>query len=103
MKFDNEEISIPGFQPLIDELETFESRKTKNNRMQYGHPEIKDMHDDCVFSLCLALWQAPKVKKRDSMSPKDRKTLLMDKYKQFSGQKRNKGYGYRSHERKSGF
>lgn len=100
IKFDQESISIPKFAPLIDELETFESRKTRNNRLQYGHPDIKDMHDDCVFSLCLALWQAPKVQKRESGSAKDRKTLLMKKYREFSGDKPKKGYGYNNYERK---
>ena len=84
IKFDQEQIYIPRFQPLIDELETFESRKTKNNRLSYGHPDIRGMHDDCVFSFCLALWNAPKVKKRTT---KDRKTLLMEKYQELSGNK----------------
>lgn len=100
IKFDQQSISIPRFEALINELETFESRKTKNGRIQYGHPDIKDMHDDCVISLCLALWNAPKVGKGRT---KDKKTLLMEKYREFGGEKAKKGYGYHNYERKTEF
>ncbi len=89
IKFDHQDISIPPFQALIDELETFEKQKTAQGRVTYGHPNIKGMHDDCVISLCLALWNAPKVKKK---VVKDRKTLLMDKYKELTGQKAGNHY-----------
>lgn len=102
IKFDQEAISIPNFQPLIDELETFESRKTRNGRLQYGHPEIKGMQDDCVLSLCLALWGVPNVK-RHKHTTQDRKTLLMQKYKELGLNKPKNNYGYKNYERDLGF
>jgi len=58
------------------------------------------MHDDCVFSLCLALWNAPNVSKRTT---KDKRTLLMEKYQQFHGGKPKNKYSNKSYDRNLGF
>ena len=59
LRFDKKDITIPQFQPLVNELEVFESKALPSGRISYGHPE--GLHDDCVWSLALAIWQAPKL------------------------------------------
>jgi len=75
--FDSKQIKIPRYKPLIDELLIFESRKTQSGRVQYGAPQIRGAHDDCVMSLCLATWQTLNVK-----APLEKGSLLMKKYQE---------------------
>jgi len=95
IRFDNKSITCPRYQTLIDELETFESKKTKNGKITYGAPNMSGMCDDSVISLCLALWNPPKVKKSEG---KDRKTMLMDKYKELNGLNRGPRYSDKSRQ-----
>jgi len=47
-------IRIPNERQLIDELEAFGYRLTDAGNVIYSAPE--GLHDDCVFSLALAVW-----------------------------------------------
>jgi hypothetical protein len=49
-------ISYPAIPVLLTELKEFSYEITKSRNVIYGAPEGK--HDDCVISLCLAVWGA---------------------------------------------
>ena len=53
--FEENNITIPPEPVLIGELETYGYKLTPMGNVQYGAPE--GLHDDCVSSLCLAVWQ----------------------------------------------
>ena len=53
--FEECNISIPPEPELIGELDTYGYNLTKAGNLQYGAPE--GLHDDCVCSLYLAVWQ----------------------------------------------
>ena len=52
--FEQEEISFPKIDILIDELEAFEYEMLSSGKFRYTSPE--GYHDDCVISLALANW-----------------------------------------------
>jgi hypothetical protein len=76
IKFDHKEIVCPRFSPLVDELEIFQATKSQFGNFRYGAPA--KMHDDCVFSLGLAVWRSPFIAKKGE---KSKRSLLMGKYK----------------------
>jgi|TARA_Y100000296_G_C5177296_1_gene260854 phage terminase large subunit-like protein len=47
--------NIPPIEVLIDELEAFGYKRTDSGNIRYSAPE--GLHDDCVNSLALAVWQ----------------------------------------------
>lgn len=51
---ENQEISFPDIQVLIDELVIYEYEITQSGNIRFNAPEGK--HDDCVISLALATW-----------------------------------------------
>lgn len=52
--FDNEAIFIPREKALIEELDVFGCELMENGTVKYGAPN--GSHDDCVYSLALAVW-----------------------------------------------
>ena len=52
MSFEKEEIELPNWGTLIDELDSFEVTVSESGNMKYA--AAKGLHDDIVFSLCLA-------------------------------------------------
>lgn len=77
--FDHKTIFLPRYKPLIDELEVFEQTVLGSGRSRFAAPEGMDFHDDCVFSLALAVYQAPFI---ENQFEKKKKSLLMNKYRQ---------------------
>lgn len=57
LKFNKDEIRIPRYDWLIDELKDYSYIKLPSGRYRYGAPPGK--HDDGVVSLMLACWQLP--------------------------------------------
>lgn len=53
-----DKVMLPDFQPLLDELESVSYDVNKRGRVTIGVPD--GQHDDCVMSLCLALWGVKK-------------------------------------------
>jgi hypothetical protein len=52
---ENKYIKIPKFKPLLDELSVFKFiRSEETGNIKYAAP--LGLHDDCVFSLALAVW-----------------------------------------------
>lgn len=76
VRFDHRDIIVPHFMPLIRELETFQAVKSQFGNFRYSAP--KNMHDDCVFSLGLAVFRSQYVPVKEG---RDRKSLLSSKYK----------------------
>lgn len=54
MLFEQYKISIPNFEPLINELKSFRYEVTGGGRTKMAVPD--SLHDDCVMSLALACW-----------------------------------------------
>lgn len=52
--FDNEAIFIPNEKELLQELDVFGCELMDNGTVKYGAPN--GSHDDCVYSLALAVW-----------------------------------------------
>lgn len=53
-------VRLPAYDFLIEEMQSVSYDVGKNGRIHIGVPD--GMHDDCVMSLCLALWGAKKRK-----------------------------------------
>lgn len=57
---DRGQISYPPIEVLIDELESYTYQMTDSGNVKYSSPE--GLHDDCVMSLALAVWNLSDVK-----------------------------------------
>ena len=75
--FDHMSFILPNFKPLMNELEVFEEQRLPSGRSRFCAPAR--MHDDCVFSLALAVWQAPYIPEKADRGSK--RSLLMSKYR----------------------
>ena len=77
-------ITIPGFEPLIDELNEFECIMMPSRRYRYQAPVGK--HDDCVISLALAVWglfiYSPDYKEPEPLTPAQNFWQRVDKDRQ---------------------
>lgn len=78
IRFDHRTIVLPAFQPLVNELEVFQEETLPSGKSRFAAPPGLDFHDDTVFSLALAIYQAPHIEAKDELS---QKTLLMNKYR----------------------
>lgn len=54
LDIENQNIMIPNWTPLIDELDIYGQELTPAGHIKYGAPE--GFHDDCVMALALANW-----------------------------------------------
>lgn len=84
IKFDHKTIKLPDYQPLLNELEVIEQVKTAAGNFRISAPE--GFHDDCVFSLALAVYQSRHVPVKFSAAK--RKSVLSSKYETNSYVKR---------------
>lgn len=55
IEFERVHLPLDLPQVFLNELDTFEMDYTKSGKVTYGAPE--GYHDDCVISLCLAIWE----------------------------------------------
>lgn len=60
-------LTYPDIEVLIDELEAFGYTKTDSGNIKYSAPE--GLHDDCVNSLALAVWQLPENPVKEDVEP----------------------------------
>ena len=64
---EDQNISIPPEDKLVDELESFGYQLTDSGNIKYGAPI--GLHDDCVISLALAVWGLKgKVRKQNTLA-----------------------------------
>jgi hypothetical protein len=54
---EQDKIKIPNFEPLINELKSFQWKLSEAGRLRAEVPE--GLHDDCVMSLALSVWNLP--------------------------------------------
>ena len=78
IRFDHRTISLPNYAPLVNELEVFQEEILPSGKSRFAAPDGLQFHDDCVISLALAVYQAPAMQLKDTLS---HKSLLMEKYK----------------------
>lgn len=76
VKFDHLDFILPNFGPLVGELEVFQEQTLPSGRSRFCAPD--KFHDDCVFSLALAVWHAPFI---EAKAQDEKRSLLMSKYK----------------------
>jgi len=60
----NDQLMLPEYEPLLEELEAFAYDVNKRGRVYIAVPE--GQHDDCVMSLALAVWGIKKKKPQSS-------------------------------------
>lgn len=77
-------IQIPNYEPLINELRAFQYVLGDRGKVKIAVPE--GMHDDCVMSLALAVWNIPE--RHISLKGEEERKLV----KEFDAHTRKKTY-----------
>ena len=79
IKLAQDMIKIPNDEILISELKSFQYSLTENGKLKIGVPE--GMHDDCVMSLALAVWDLPLYPNNPKQTKAEEFNLYNNNYK----------------------